>query len=66
MRPLSLSAAERRAQDGTHTLRVLNPMLHGDPISNSTATVSDSELGIAVVLLGLALLVAAVLVPIIG
>lgn len=41
-------------------------MLHRERIPSSPPTVSDVELGVAVVLLGIVLLVAAVLVPVIG
>lgn len=41
-------------------------MLRREPIPSSPPTVSDVELGVAVVLLGIVLLLAAVLVPVIG
>lgn len=41
-------------------------MLRRQPITEPTATVSDLELGIAVVLLAVVMLLAVVLVPLVG
>ena len=41
-------------------------MLHREPIVEVTTAVSDRELGVAVVLLGIVLILATILVPLIG
>ena len=41
-------------------------MFRREPITDAPTTVSDIELGIAVVLLGLALILAVVVVPLVG
>lgn len=41
-------------------------MLHREPITDTPATVSDRELGIAVVLLALALILAVIVVPLVA
>ncbi len=57
MRPAAVAGVHHAVQHG--------PMLRREPIAES-ATVSDIELGIAVLLLGIALLLAAIFVPLIG
>ena len=65
----------RRAPDGsgTHVRRVrrrrrtvLADMLRRDPVNQVTAAVSDRELGFAVVLLGVVLVLATILVPLVS
>ncbi|MEO8245573.1 MAG: hypothetical protein ABI622_00500 [Chloroflexota bacterium] len=41
-------------------------MLRHEPITERRSTVSDTELGIAVVLLGLVLILAVIVVPLVG
>ena len=57
MRPGAVAGVHHAGQHG--------PMLRREPIAEP-ATVPDTELGIAVLLLGIALLLAAVFVPLIG
>lgn len=57
MRPAAVAGVHHAVQHG--------PMLRRERIAES-ATVSDIELGVAVLLLGIALLLAAIFVPLIG
>jgi hypothetical protein len=41
-------------------------MLHREPVSDATTAVSDRELGLAVILLGVVLVLATILVPLVS
>ena len=56
----------RRMAQACIVRRVRADMLRRDPVNHVTAAVSDRELGLAVVLLGVVLVLATILVPLVS